>query len=123
MRIPRTWSIVLAVVLLAAPFAAAQSGVAGAWKLTFQTDQGPIDSDMTLKQDGQKVTGTLTSPQGEAPIEGTYTDGKLLLGLTVDAGGQSLTITFSGALEKDTLKGDVDFGGFGSATWSATRAK
>ena len=28
-----------------------------------------------------------------------------------------------GALEKDTLKGNVDFGGFGSATWTATRAK
>jgi hypothetical protein len=113
----------LAVVLLAAPFATAQAGIAGAWKMTFNTDQGAIDSDMTLKLDGQKVTGTLTSPQGEAPVEGTFTDGKLLLSLSVDAGGQMLTITFSGALEKDTLKGDVDFGGFGSATWSATRAK
>ena len=123
MRFARTWSLVLAVVLLAAPFATAQAGVTGAWKMTFNTDQGAIDSDMTLKQAGDKVTGSLTSPQGEAPIEGTFKDGKLLLTLTVDAQGQSLTITFSGALEKDTLKGDVDFGGFGSATWSATRAK
>jgi hypothetical protein len=99
----------------------AQAGVAGAWKLTFQTDQGAIDSDMTLKQDGEKVTGSLVSPQGEAPIEGTFTGGKLVLSLSVDAQGQALVITFNGVLEKDTLKGDVDFGGFGSATWSATR--
>jgi hypothetical protein len=123
MSIPRRLSLVLAVVLLAATFAAAQAGVAGAWKMTFQTDQGAIDSDMNLKQDGQKVTGTLVSPQGEAPVEGTYTDGKLLLSLTVDAGGQVMTITFDGVLEKDTLKGNVDFGGFGSATWSASRAQ
>ena len=123
MRLLRTPSLVLTLVLLAASFAAAQASVAGAWKMTFQTDQGAIDSDMNLKQDGEKVTGSLVSPQGEAPIEGTFKGGKLVLSLTVDAGGQALTITFDGALEKDTLKGNVDFGGFGSATWSATRAK
>ena len=123
MRLLRTPSLVFTLVLLAASFAAAQASVAGAWKMTFQTDQGAVDSDMNLKQDGEKVTGSLVSPQGEAPIEGTFKGGKLVLSLTVDAGGQALTITFDGALEKDTLKGNVDFGGFGSATWSATRAK
>jgi hypothetical protein len=121
MRYARTWAVVFALLLVAAPFTLAQAGVAGAWTLTFQTDQGAIDADMTLKQDGQKVTGSLVSPQGEAPIEGTFTDGKLLLSMSVDAQGQALVITFNGALEKDTLKGDVDFGGFGSAQWSATR--
>ena len=121
MRYARTWAVVFALLLVTAPFTVAQAGEAGAWKLTFQTDQGAIDADMTLQQDGQKVTGSLVSPQGEAPIEGTFNDGKLVLSLSVDAQGQQLVITFNGALEKDTLKGDVDFGGFGSAQWSATR--
>ena len=121
MRYARTWAVVFALLLATTPFALAQAGVDGAWKLTFQTDQGAIDADMTLKQDGQKVTGSLTSPQGEAPIEGTFNSGKLVLTMSVDAQGQALVITFNGALEKDTLKGDVDFGGFGSAQWSATR--
>ncbi len=121
MRYARTWAVVFALVLVGVPFTLAQAGVAGTWQLTFQTDQGAVDADMTLKQDGQKVTGSLISPQGEAPIDGTFTDGKLVLSMSVDAGGQALVITFNGALEKDTLKGDVDFGGFGSATWSATR--
>jgi hypothetical protein len=121
MRYARTWAVVFALLLVAAPFTLAQAGVDGAWKLTFQTDQGAIDADMTLKQDGQKVTGSLVSPQGEAPIEGTFNDGKLVLSMSVDAQGQAFVITFNGALEKDTLKGDVDFGGFGSAQWSATR--
>ena len=121
MKYARTWAVVFALLLVAAPFTLAQAGVDGAWKLTFQTDQGAVDADMTLKQDGQKVTGALVSPQGEAPIEGTFNDGKLVLSMSVDAQGQALVITFNGALEKDTLKGDVDFGGFGSAQWSATR--
>ena len=123
MKLLRTSSLVLASLLLAATFAAAQASVDGTWKLTFQTDQGAVDADMTLKQDGEKVTGSLTSPQGEAPLDGTFKGGKLVLSLSVDAGGQALTITFDGALEQDTLKGNVDFGGFGSATWAATRAK
>ena len=123
MRLLRTSSLVLACVLLAASFAAAQGSVAGTWKLNFQTDQGAVDADLILKQDGEKVTGTLNSPQGEAPLEGTFKGGKLVLSMSVDAGGQALTITFDGALEKDTLKGNVDFGGFGSATWTATRSK
>ena len=121
MRLLRTSSLVLASVLLAASFAAAQGSVAGTWKLNFQTDQGAVDADLILKQDGEKVTGSLNSPQGEAPLEGTFKGGKLVLSMSVDAGGQALTITFDGALEKDTLKGNVDFGGFGSATWAATR--
>jgi hypothetical protein len=121
MKYARTWSVVFALMLISASFTSAQSGVAGVWKMTFQTDQGAVEADMTLKQDGQKVTGTLVSAQGEAPLEGAFTDGKLLMSLTVDAQGQVLTITFSGALEKEALKGDVDFGGFGSAQWSATR--
>jgi hypothetical protein len=121
MRYVRTWAAAIALLLVTAPFALAQAGVAGAWKLTFQTDQGAIDADMTLKQDGEKVSGSLVSPQGEAPIEGTFKGDKLLLTMSVDAQGQALVITFNGALEKDALKGDVDFGGFGSAQWSATR--
>jgi hypothetical protein len=35
----------------------------------------------------------------------------------------SITMTMKAVLEKDTLEGDADFGGFGTATWTATRAK
>ena len=46
------------IVLLAASFAAAQGSVAGTWKLNFQTDQGAVDADLILKQDGEMVTGS-----------------------------------------------------------------
>ena len=120
-RIRLLMAVVALVVLVATPYLSAQSGVAGNWKLTFQSDQGPAEADLVLKQDGQKVTGELASPQGGAPVEGTFADNKLKLTMTIDAQGQSFTMTFNGALEKNTLKGDVDFGGLGSATWEATR--
>src|SRR5688572_12415646 len=96
--------------LLHAPLALAQ-GVDGNWTLTFQTDQGNADADLSLKVEGQKVTGMLTSPMGEVPLTGTFADGKLKLTATIDAGGQAFTMTFNGALADDAMKGDVDFGG------------
>jgi hypothetical protein len=108
--------------LLHAPLALAQ-GVDGNWTLTFQTDQGNADADLSLKVEGQKVTGMLTSPMGEVPLAGTFADGKLKLTATIDAGGQAFTMTFNGALAGDAMKGDVDFGGMGTATWTAARKK
>jgi hypothetical protein len=117
-------AIVAAVVLLSPPLAFAQSAnVSGNWKMDFQSDQGATAASMVLKQDGSKLTGELTSDQGTLPLTGEIADGKLKMVMSIDACGQSLIITMNAVLEKDTLKGDADFGGFGSATWTATRAK
>ena len=119
----------LAVVALAlivfAPLASAQTpaGVAGSWKVSLQSDQGPSEAGLVLKQEGSKVVGEITSDLGTAPLDGTFADGKLKLVMNSDACGQSLVITFNAVLEKDTLKGDLDLGGLGTATWTATRTK
>ena len=34
--------------------------------------EGVITATATLKQDGEKVTGTITSPQGTVDLSGTY---------------------------------------------------
>jgi hypothetical protein len=116
--------IVAALVLAAAANAAAQAAnVSGAWKMAIQSDAGPSEASMTLKQEGTKITGDLTSDQGTVPLDGTFADNKLKMTISIDAGGQALVITMNAALEKDTLKGDLDLGGLGTATWTATRAK
>ena len=113
-----------AAVLLCAPAALAQTtNLTGTWKVEFVTDQGPQPSSLVLKQDGAKLTGDLTSDQGSLPVSGEFADGKLILTMSIDTCGMSLTITLKGVLEKDVLKGDADFGGFGTATWTATRGK
>ena len=45
MRIARFSLIVTALIALVVPFALAQASVNGAWKLTFQTDQGTAEAD------------------------------------------------------------------------------
>ena len=44
-----------------------------------------MQSTLDVKEDGKKVTGTLTSPQGAGPIEGEFADGKLTFSMSFDA--------------------------------------
>src|SRR2546427_10416832 len=62
------------VLLLCAPaLAAAQTDLTGDWVLTITSPQGPRDLSAKLKQDGEKLTGTVVTPRGEAALEGTIT--------------------------------------------------
>jgi hypothetical protein len=72
------------------------AGVAGNWKLAFQSDAGPSEGSMALKQDGAKVVGDITSDQGTVPVQGSFENGKLNMTLSIEACGQSITITFTG---------------------------
>jgi hypothetical protein len=120
----RMGAIVAGLVVATAVHAAAQgANVSGAWKMSITSDAGPSEASMNLKQEGSKVTGDLTSDQGTVPLDGTFADNKLKITISIDAGGQALVITMNAALEKDTLKGDLDLGWLGTATWTATRAK
>jgi hypothetical protein len=115
--------VAVAVLLSASPASAQAAGVAGNWKLSFQSDLGASDATLVLKETGGKVIGDITSDQGTVAVQGTFADNKLKLTMSVDACGQSFVITFNGVLEKDSMKGDADLGGFGTATWTATRSK
>jgi hypothetical protein len=73
---------------------------------------------LTLKLDGEKVTGGSSSQLGEAPIStGTFKDGKLSFVLE----GGSGQIVMSATLTDGKLIGDYDFAGQSSGKWVATR--
>ena len=61
----------------AKPDAKAATGVAGKWTMSIETPNGTMNPGLDLKVDGKKVTGTLTSPQGEVAVAGEFADSKL----------------------------------------------
>lgn len=67
----RLLSICAAFALLLNVTAGAQNTVAGAWDLAINGPQGMITAGATLKQEGDKLTGTINSPQGDAEMTGT----------------------------------------------------
>jgi len=118
----RSGLAVLFVALLTAP-AFAQANLTGDWDVTIQSPQGANTVKVTLKQDGDKVSGLFKSPMGELPFTGgTLTGDDLKFAFTVPVQGQPLEITLTGKVAGDTISGKAEFGGFGEGDWTAKRA-
>jgi hypothetical protein len=117
-------SALAAAITVLAPLAAlAQTtNVAGAWDLTLSTPQGENTVNVTFKQDGDKLTGTLSSPMGEVPLTGTATAGSLKATANLDVQGMALEMAFTGKVAGDTLDGMVKVGDFGEFPFTGKRA-
>jgi hypothetical protein len=110
--------------LLAAASAFAQTSVAGDWDVTITSPQGANTVRVTLKQDGEKVTGIFRSPQGELPFEGgTLTGDEIKFAFSVPFQGAPLLITLTGKVDGANVTGKADFGGFAEGDWTAKRAE
>lgn len=102
----------------------APATVAGKWLMTVDTPNAPTDSQMDLKLDGKKVTGTLASQMGETPVTGEWTEGKLTLSFSVNSQNGMLSLVLVGALKEDgTMAGTLDFGQGMAMNWRAARPK
>jgi hypothetical protein len=92
--------------------------VTGTWAFEVVTENGTGTPTVTLKQDGEKVTGTYESARGGTrELTGTVKGDKITF--TVKSG---VDLIFTGTIIGDTITGTADFSGQGSATFSAKRA-
>jgi imidazolonepropionase-like amidohydrolase len=96
----------------------------GTWNLTIETPQSDVSATLTLKKDGDQITGSLTSPMGTVPVKsGTINGKELRLTLTVEMGGQSMEVVMTGTIEGDSIKGSVLLGAEGAFPFSGSRPK
>jgi hypothetical protein len=125
----RLWFCVAALIISVVPVCAqdgqkpATIDVTGKWESTVESPQGSLVSAVTYKQDGEALTGTHVGQMGELALKGTVKGDQISYTITVDMGGQSLTITYSGKISGDTITGTAEFGGMGSGNWSVKRKK
>ncbi len=94
--------------------AAAVPAIVGTWNLVLDTPMGKQEPTFTVMQEAGALMGKFTSPQGELEIP-TITeteDGGYAFDMDIDAGGQSLTLKFSGTVDGDNMTGKFasDFG-------------
>jgi hypothetical protein len=118
------WLAVGAALVLALPVRGDAQGVnvAGEWAMTVNTDNGAISATLVLKQDGEKITGSIKGDAGEMPLEGTIKEQTLTFGFTYPApDGNALPVTMTAKVEGDTLKGTFDAGGMMAGEWTATK--
>src|SRR5262245_17693978 len=101
---------------------AGQAGLAGDWNVTFDTPQGPQTVLVTVKLDGDKATGQLTTPLGSVPISGTAGEHEFDLTALVDIQGVKFQLALKGKADGDVLSGTVKSGEFGEFPFTGKRA-
>jgi hypothetical protein len=96
----------------------------GKWAFAVVTDNGTGTPTVTIKQMGDSITGHYSSQTlGEQDFKGSVKGNQFTFTMSVSMQGQALTLTYTGAIEsKDSIKGTVDFGGFGGGTFTGKRA-
>jgi hypothetical protein len=93
--------------------------VTGRWRFSVVTENGTGTPLVRLKQEGEKLTGTYESNMlGTRDLEGSIKGDSLRFVLK----GGEVALTFIGVVvDKDHLKGTVDFAGMGGASFTAVR--
>lgn len=107
---------------------------AGTWTWTTPGRNGGPDrvNTLKLKVEGEKLTGTISSPggrQGGQARDTAIEDGKIKgdeisFSVTREFGGNKFTSKYSGKVSADTIKGKMEFERNGEAqsrTWEAKR--
>ena len=99
---------------------ASADDISGEWDAVADAQGQAVPFTLTLKVDGDKVTGSSNSQLGTATISnGTWKDGKLSIVLE----GGSGNITMAATIVDGKLSGDFDFAGQMSGKWVAQKKK
>lgn len=103
-----------------------EGSVTGTWKSSFTNNDGQtIETIYKLKQEGEKLTGTIKRGEGqERKIEeGKVKDGKVSFQITFERDGNKRTIKYEGELSGDSIKGKVHISEDRSFDWELKRQK
>jgi hypothetical protein len=107
----------------ALPAAPEATDVTGTWDLTVEMQGGTAHPSITLKQEGEKITGTYQGQMGKSNLEGIIKGDDIRFAVTLKFQDVTYTVTYAGTIDGDTMKGTARFGDAGSGTWSAKRRR
>ena len=102
----------------------------GDWELTTESPRGEVTQTIHIEQEGEKLTVTLQGGMGrrggqggggEITAEGTIQGNNVEWSFTRNTPRGDFTTKYTGTVEGNTMSGEVDRGGRGTAPWSAKR--
>ena len=115
--------LICAAVAFAAFTTFGAENAAGTWKWTLSEQSG--ETILTLKQEGEKLTGSYTNQFGKAEItDGSLKDGDITFKVKRELNGQAFLIKYSGQLSGDKITGKCEFdvnGQTRALEWKAQR--
>ena len=98
-------------------------GLAGTWTLTRQTDDGPVETELTVVEADGKHSGTIAGPRGTMEVESIAVDGdSFAFTVTVEGRFFDMDLDYSGTVAGDAMSGKVEMA-MGSAEFTGVRKK
>src|SRR5947207_2331604 len=101
--------------------AAAPVDVAGNWRVEFVVPNGEMAVNMTINQDGTKLSGRVVNEDGEFPLKGTVNDNQVSITWIVPEQGSQMAITMKGTVDGEYISGTARLGDVGEGSLSARR--
>jgi len=103
------------------------ASVAGKWRWRLDTGGAAQDVEIELKQNFQKIEGTLIAGAARVPLQDCELSGdRIRFTATVTTGGKPVRHAYAGRVINNAMEGDVEMAGDAGATkaaWSATRTE
>jgi hypothetical protein len=102
--------LVAALALMLTAVSARAADVDGKWTGSLDTPMGAVQVGFNFKADGANLTGTTTGPDGsEIAIKNGKIDGdKITFLVSIDFGGMSLDLNYTGVVKKDSVELTLD---------------
>lgn len=103
----------MAVIFMVTAQSSAQTNMSGSWSMEVSTDQGVTMPELTLVQDGMKLTGQYSSDTlGNNNDTGTVDGNNVTISFQADLQGQSAPVVYRGTVDADGVwSGSLDIAG------------
>lgn len=108
------WSLVLGSPAVAAD---EKVDVTGVWNVEIEIAGQTGMPVFTLKQDGEKITGKYKGQFGDADVTGKVKGNEIEFSFEA----QGAKITYTGTVDKDTMKGKANYADQASGEWKAKK--
>lgn len=97
--------------------------LAGSWTVIVNLGQGDRTISLTLQQEGERITGSISGPLGAGEISNgsASNTGEVRFTVSVNVEGQTKEATFTGNLANNQIRGNVTIVGSAPGTFTATR--
>jgi len=83
--------------------------VSGTYKLTVNTQRGQQQSTLTLKEEGEKLTGTYAGQMGSANISNASVSGNnVKFDVSLSAMGREITLNCNATIDGNAIKGSLN---------------
>lgn len=117
--------LLLAITVIGVPARIEAQGIdlSGSWVLTVESPNGTGERHVTFVQDGDAVSGEISSSRAAGLLIGTVDGDEVTFVATVLMDSGAFDITYRAMVTGDEMTGTVDFGSYGRGTFTGRKVE